>query len=205
MEQDIRQKLADTIQSYHQRGWSPAASTNYSFRVSSDKQTFFVSRLGTDKSKFGPYDFVEVDLGGNPTIHFDGSQPSSKRQIHAAIYEMFPSTLFILQSNSVNSILISEFFEKEITFEGYEIQKAFAGQTKFEDKIHFPILDNNEDRAVFCQALRQQQDDLKNHAFIMRKQGFYAWGETFFEAKMHLEALEYLMDIAVQKLKIQKI
>ncbi len=202
MEQDIRQKLAETIQSYHQKGWSPATSTNYSFRTSTEKKAFFVSRAGIDKSKFGAYDFIEVDFEGNPTVYFDGKKPSTKRLLHAVIYDLFPSTTLVLQSNSINSILISELFEKEVSFEGYEIQKAFVGETTIHNKLSFPIFDNNEDRQAFAKMLQEHKSELKNHAFIMRKQGFYAWGDNLFEAKRHLEALEYLMEITVQKMKI---
>ncbi|MDD2982664.1 MAG: methylthioribulose 1-phosphate dehydratase [Crocinitomicaceae bacterium] len=202
MEQDIRRQLAEIVQFYNLKGWSPATSTNYSFRKSADIPAFFVSRSGIDKSQFGPNDFLEVDLEGNPTFYFKGNRPSAETLIHSVIYKLFPATTIVLHSHSVNSVLISEFFDKEITFEGYEIQKAFAGQTTHANKLHFPILDNDQDMLAFSQLMLQHEAELKNHAFLIRKHGFYAWGDTLLDAKKHLEALEYLMEIAVQKLKM---
>ena len=204
MEQDNRHQLAKTIRSYHRKGWSPATSTNYSFRKSADIPAFFVSRSGIDKSKFDPYDFIEVDFDANPTFHFKGSKPSAETLIHGVIYDLFPSTTIVLHSHSVNSVLISEFFDKEITFEGYEIQKAFPGQTTHDNKLHFPILDNSQDMVAFSKVMREHGTELKNQVFLIRKHGFYAWGDNLLDAKKHMEAFEYLLDIAVQKLKISR-
>lgn len=201
MEQDIRHQLAETVRFYNEKGWSPATSTNYSFRKSADIPAFFVSRSGIDKAKFDRNDFMEVDLEGNPTFYFQGNRPSAETLIHSVIYKLFPSTTVVLHSHSVNSVLISEFFEQEITFEGYEIQKAFAGETTHENKLHFPILDNDQDMLAFSKVMLEHAAKLKNHAFLIRKHGFYAWGDTLFDAKKHLEALEYLMEITIQKIK----
>lgn len=204
MEQENRHQLAKTIRSYNRKGWSPATSTNYSFRKSPDIPTFFVSRSGIDKSNFDPNDFIEVDFDAKPTFHFEGARPSAETLIHSVIYELFPKTTVILHSHSVNSVLISEFFEKEVTFEGYEVQKAFAGQSTHDHVIHFPILDNDQDMVAFSKLMRQHEADFKNHCFLIRKHGFYAWGDNLFEAKRHLEAFEYLMEITIQKMQINR-
>ena len=204
MEQDNRHQLAKTIRSYHQKGWSQATSTNYSFRKSADVPSFYVSRSGVDKSNFEPNDFIEVDFHGNPTFYFEGSKPSAETLIHGVLYDLFPSTTIILHSHSINSVLISEFFDREITFEGYEIQKAFPQQTTHENKLHFPIFDNSQDMVAFSKVMRQHQDELKNKAFLIRKHGFYAWGDTMLEAKRHLEAFEYLLEIEIQKMKLDR-
>ncbi len=204
MEQDNRHQLAKTIRSYHRKGWSPATSTNYSFRKSADIPSFFVSRSGIDKSKFKPTDFIEVDLEGKPTIYFEGAKPSAETLIHAVIYDLFPSTTIVLHSHSVNSVLISEFFDREITFEGYEIQKAFPGQTTHDNTLHFPILDNSQDMLAFSKLMREHGAELKNSAFLIRKHGLYTWGDNLLDAKKHMEAMEYLLEIAVRKLTFKK-
>lgn len=205
MEQDIRHQLADTVRFYNLKGWSPATSTNYSFRDAADAQAFFVSKSGIDKSQFGPYDFMKVDLDGNPTFHFKGIKPSAETLIHSVIYKLFPSTTVILHSHSVNSVLISELFENEISFEGYEVQKAFSGQTTHENKIDFPILENSQDMVAFSELMYKNESSFNNHAFLIRKHGFYAWGDSLLDAKKHVEALEYLMEIEIQKLKIDRL
>jgi len=40
--------------------------------------------------------------------------------------------------------------------------------------------------------LKDRQEELKNHCFLIRGHGTYAWGKDLSEAKRHLETLEYL-------------
>jgi methylthioribulose-1-phosphate dehydratase len=46
--------------------------------------------------------------------------------------------------------------------------------------------------SAFSEVLVNAKDKLVHPAFIMRKHGTYAWGKNLFEAKRHLETLEYL-------------
>jgi methylthioribulose-1-phosphate dehydratase len=45
---------------------------------------------------------------------------------------------------------------------------------------------------AFSLTLKEQSNSIQQHSFIMRKHGTYAWGKNLFEAKRHLESLEYL-------------
>jgi methylthioribulose-1-phosphate dehydratase len=191
----MNQQLAETIRAYHQKGWSPATSTNYSFKTESDSKTIFVSRSGIDKSQFQPEDFICVDLEGNAIAEFAGIKPSAETLIHCVLYDLFPETQVILHSHSVYSVVMSQKFEAEITFEGYEIQKGFAGQTTHENKISIPILPNSQDMQEFATCMRESKDRFENHCFVIRNHGTYAWGKNLFEAKRHLETLEYLLEI----------
>jgi methylthioribulose-1-phosphate dehydratase len=40
--------------------------------------------------------------------------------------------------------------------------------------------------------MKERVDELNHHCFIIRGHGTYAWGRDLFEAKRHLETLEYL-------------
>jgi methylthioribulose-1-phosphate dehydratase len=98
----------------------------------------------------------------------------------------------ILHSHSVYPVLISAVLGPQITFEGYEVQKGFDGQTTHENAVNIPILDNTQDMTAFKQTLINEVTRIQHHSFIMRKHGTYAWGKNLFEAKRHLETLEYL-------------
>ncbi len=186
----LKEEMAATIRTYNGKGWSPATSTNYSFRDFSDLSLIYVSRSGVDKSQFSSDDFIQVDLSGkslSPEII-----PSAETLIHCTLYELFPSTGVILHSHSVYPVLISSKKSNKIEFEGYEIQKGFAGQTTHESTLEIPIFENTQDMIFFSEVLKSNHETLTNHCFIMKKHGTYAWGENLFEAKRHLETLEYL-------------
>ena len=162
-----KELLAETIRHYNLKGWSPATATNYSFK--DDGGTIWVSRSGVDKSQFSASDFI-----------------------HSVIYELFPETKVILHSHSIYPILISAVLGPQISFEGYEIQKGFDGQTTHENYIDIPIFENTQDMQKFKEVMTEEAKRIQQHAFIIRKHGTYAWGKNLFEAKRHLETLDYL-------------
>lgn len=189
---NIKQQLAQTIRSYHQKGWSPATSTNYSFY---ENGQIHVSKSGRDKSQFTEDDFMLVDAQGNPGKGFEDVKPSAETLIHCVLYDLFPTTKVILHAHSVYAVLNSQKYESEILFEGYEIQKGFQGQTTHDTQISIPILDNTQDMKEFTLWLRSSAHLLGNHCLVIRNHGTYAWGESLFDAKRHLETLEYLLEI----------
>lgn len=197
----LKNELAATIRMYHNRGWSPATSTNYSFL--DDNNTIWVSRSGVDKSQFSADDFITVDAMGKPIGAYEGIKPSAETLIHCILYQLFPNTRVILHSHSVFPVLMSMNFENEVSFEGYEVQKGFAGQTTHDATVNIPIFDNTQDMEAFAEVLKQNQDALDKHCFIMRKHGTYAWGTSLFEAKRHLETLEYLSELSYRQKCIQ--
>ena len=192
--QQPKTELADIIRNWHLKGWSPATSTNYSFRFPENPDTIYVSRSGIDKSLFTADDFIEVDLKGIPKPDFAGIRPSAETLIHCTLYELFPETRCIVHSHSVYSVLHSAVNQEKVTIEGYEVLKGFDGITTHETAVDCPIFDNSQDMIAFSDTLRQNSDRLAIPAFIMRKHGTYAWGKSLSEAKRHLETIEYLLE-----------
>ncbi len=190
-----KQELAAVIQSYHQKGWSPATSTNYSFRMEDDPSTIYVSRSGIDKSQFSANDFMEVDINGNPKLGFESIRPSAETLIHCALYELFPEMNCILHSHSVYSVLNSAVQSQTVEFNGYEVLKGYEGIATHETIVELPIFENSQDMTAFCKELIEQKSRLSVPAFIMRKHGTYSWGRNLFEAKRHLETTEYLLEV----------
>jgi methylthioribulose-1-phosphate dehydratase len=190
----LKEELAATVRSWHAKGWSPATSTNYSFRVAHDPEMIHISRSGVDKFHFSEEDFMEVTADGTPTPLYKELRPSAETLIHCVLYEMFPETMYIVHSHSVYSVLHSAVLDKEVKFEGYEVLKAYEGITTHDTSVSCPIFDNTQDMVAFSAMLRENRDKLTIPAFIMRKHGTYAWGKTLFEAKRHLETTEYLLE-----------
>lgn len=194
--ESIKKHLAETIRSYHQKGWSPATSTNYSFRENTASTEIFVSRSGIDKSQFQVDDFMCVDFNGNPTPAFEGIKPSAETLIHCVLYDFFPETQVILHSHSIYSVLMSQRFPTTIEFSGYEIQKGFGGQTTHDATVQIPVIPNSQDMVEFSKWMHARRSDFSNHCFVIQNHGAYAWGKNLFEAKRHLETLEYLLEVS---------
>lgn len=193
---ELKKQIAETIRIYHSRGWSPATSTNYSFK--DEFNTIWVSRSGIDKSQFSEDDFITVNSDGIATGEFASLKPSAETLIHCVLYDLFPETKVILHSHSVYPVIISALNASQVTFEGFEIQKGFAGQTSHNTSVSIPIFDNTQDMYELKGVLINAESQLKHHSFILRKHGTYAWGRNLFEAKRHLETLEYLCEVTTK-------
>ncbi len=189
---ELKHQLAAVIRHYNTKGWSPATSTNYSFRDENDQ--IWVSRSGVDKYEFDGTDFITVNENGEAMGAYEGTKPSAETLIHCVLYELFPATRVILHSHSVFPVALSAKYKDELSFEGFEVQKGFSGQLTHENKIHIPIFNNTQDMFAFRDTLRNEVNRILHHSFIMRKHGTYAWGNSLYEAKRHLESLEYLCE-----------
>jgi methylthioribulose-1-phosphate dehydratase len=189
----LKEGIASTIRDYNSKGWSPATSTNYSFKF--ENSDIFVSRSGVDKSKFNTRDFITVNNLGKPTGEFIHSTPSAETLIHCVLYDLFPDTRVILHSHSVYTVLNAQRYDSKISLRGYEIQKGFAGQTTHEAEIFIPIFENTQNMVEFSQWMIDRKEEIQVPCFVIRNHGAYAWGNNLFEAKRHLETLEYLMEV----------
>ena len=187
---ELKEEVAATIRHYNAKGWSPATSTNYSFKDADG--LIWVSRSGVDKSQFQTDDFITVNDKGVAIGEFEGMKPSAETLIHCVIYELFPETKVILHSHSVYPVVLSTKVGNVLHFEGYEVQKGFDGQTTHANTISIPVFENTQNMDEFSATLKQQSTSIQHHSFVMRKHGTYAWGRNLFEAKRHLESLEYL-------------
>jgi methylthioribulose-1-phosphate dehydratase len=195
----LHEELAKVIRDYNLKGWSPATSTNYSFK--DELNQIWVSRSGVDKSEFKSDDFIKINSSGEAMEELTNIRPSAETLIHCFIYQMFPETKVILHSHGVNPVLISSIEKSEVSFEGFEIQKGFEGQKTHLNRITIPIFENSQEMTFFEKELVYKQSQLSNHCFIIRKHGTYAWGKSLFEAKRHLETLDYLCECKLKMIK----
>lgn len=190
MENALKIELAEVIKHYNALGWSPATSTNYSFK--DEEGSINVSKSGIDKSQFKPTDFIIVDSLGMPTEKVNPPIPSAETLIHCVIYKLLPETKVILHSHGPYPVCLSRKLDKAISFSGYEIQKGFKGVQTHDSEVQIPIFDNSQDMSFFETTLAERMEELKFHCFIIKGHGTYAWGTNLFEAKRHLETLDYL-------------
>jgi len=178
------------INNLHNKGCSPATSTNYSFK-DNDNQ-IWVTRSGIDKSIITVDDFITISSEGKSIGEYKDLRPSAESIIHCVLYEMFPETKFILHSHGIFPVLISSRVYPEFRIQGYELQKGFPHHQTHQTESIIPVFCNNQDMEYFKKELMERKRQLNNNCFIIEKHGIYAWGNTLLDAKKHLETLEYL-------------
>lgn len=205
----ITKQLVNAIRFFGFRFWTPATSSNFSYRFERDE--ILITSSGVDKSQIEEHDFLWVGRYGEPHDTKNNQdqklnlKPSAETLIHTFIYDHDKKAKCVLHTHSVFSTLLSErmFLDGEISFEGLEILKAFEGVTTHLDRLSFPIVDNDQDMKVICRKLETLYDQGRlRHGFFIRGHGLYAWGEDVAKAKARVEAMEFLLELRWRELQV---
>jgi methylthioribulose-1-phosphate dehydratase len=185
---------------FARRGWFPATSGNLSVRVDvqeGEPDLIAITASGKDKTVHTPEDFLLVDQEGKPAFP-TRLKPSAETLVHTAIYQKIKECRAIFHIHTVHNNLISEQYGDAgyVSFSGHEIIKALniweegAG-------IRVPIVPNHASIPDLAQAVREVTDP-RVPAVLIRNHGIYAWGDSVFAAKRHLEAFEFLFEYQVK-------
>jgi len=169
------------------RGWVPATSGNFSARI--DDTTIAITRSGTDKGALRSNDILVVDL--------DSPDPraSAEAPLHYSLYRSFPTIKAVNHVHSPAAVVLSrKLAEGALTFEGWELQKAFAGVRSHEEAVHVLVFANDQNTArLASRVLVEPGNPALAPGYLIAGHGLYAWGASPEEAWRHTEALETLI------------
>ena len=172
-------------------GWTPATSSNFSRRLDDRHAAITVS--GRDKGRLVEDDIMVVDFDG----HAVGSdhRPSAETLLHTQLYRRDPAIGCVLHTHSRVQTVASRLYAPEghVRFEGYELQKAFAGNATHEGALEIPVLPNSQDIPALAAQVERLLDAGPLWGYLIDGHGMYAWGRDMAEARRHLEAFEFLL------------
>ncbi len=172
-----------------QRGWVPATAGNISLRLPG---SIAITRSGGHKGFLDGFSVMEVDWDGRPLLA--GDRPSAETPLHCQIYRRFPEAGAVLHGHSVPGTVLSMAEPGDaIVFEGYELFKAFAGQSTHDQRLSLPLLPNDQDMARLAAAIEPHLAAAPLGTYI-RGHGAYVWAADMDAALARLEALEFLLD-----------
>ncbi|RRN80138.1 methylthioribulose 1-phosphate dehydratase [Pseudoxanthomonas sp. SGD-10] len=185
------QSLIANIRELAQRGWTPATSSNFSERLDQAHAAITVS--GRDKGRLAEDDIMVVDLEGRAV----GRQlrPSAETLLHTRLYRRFPEVGCVLHTHSLTQTVASRLYARQgrIRLEGYELLKAFEGNSTHETAIEVPVFANTQDMTVLAAQVDEVLDRQPLWGYLIDGHGLYAWGRTMADARRHLEAFEFLL------------
>lgn len=192
-------ELVETTRELAQRGWTPATSSNFSMRLDDKHAAITVS--GRDKGRLSETDIMVVDLQGKPVA--TTQRPSAETLLHTHLYARFPDVGCVLHTHSMNQTLASRLYGDQgfIRFEGYELIKAFRGQTTHETNYDLPIFPNTQDMDVLSRQVEARLDQGPLWGYLINGHGLYAWGRDMMEARRHLEAFDFLISCELETRK----
>jgi methylthioribulose-1-phosphate dehydratase len=182
----------------HQHGWVPATSGNFSARLDDGHVAVTVS--GRHKGRLGVDDIMTVDLEGRP-VGTD-QRPSAETALHTQIYRRFPQTGAVLHTHSPNATVLSRRRPQGLVLEGFELLKAFEGNTTHETQLTVPVFANDQAIPRLAAEVEKALDaDASLHGYLIAGHGLYTWGSSLEDALRHVEAFEFLFQCALQEEK----
>ncbi len=133
-------------------------------------------------------------------VDFDGRavgrplRPSAETLLHTQLYRRFPEVGCVLHTHSLVQTVASRLYAGagHIRLEGYELLKAFEGNSTHEMAIDVPVFANTQDMTVLAAQVDALLDRQPLWGYLIDGHGLYAWGRTMAEARRHLEAFEFL-------------
>jgi methylthioribulose-1-phosphate dehydratase len=177
-------------------GWTPATSSNFSRRLDGRHAAITVS--GRDKGRLTEDDIMVVDFDGRAvgTDH----RPSAETLLHTQLYRRFPDIGCVLHTHSHTQTVASRLFAGagHVRLEGYELLKAFHGNTTHEAAVDVPVFPNTQDMPTLAAQVDALLDERPMWGYLIDGHGLYAWGRDMAEARRHLEAFEFLFDCELQ-------
>ncbi|MFT3762910.1 MAG: methylthioribulose 1-phosphate dehydratase [Pseudoxanthomonas sp.] len=200
----LREKADEIIANVRelaQAGWTPATSSNFSERL--DEKHAAITVSGRDKGRLTPDDIMVVDFDGRPVA--TTLRPSAETLLHTQLYRRFPDIGCVLHTHSPVQTVASRLYAAQgrVRFEGYELQKAFAGNTTHEAAMDVPVFANTQDITVLAAQVDALLDRQPLWGYLIDGHGLYAWGRDMAEARRHLEAFEFLLHCELELRKLR--
>ncbi|MFM7469087.1 MAG: methylthioribulose 1-phosphate dehydratase [Vampirovibrionales bacterium] len=196
---DAIDSFLEAIRFFDAQGWTPATSSNFSYRLGT--QAFAISASGLEKGRLTAHDFLACDLSTlTPLQEGERRKPSAEALLHATVYQQYPEIGYVVHTHSTPCTILSKLYEPQGTLRltGFELLKGLQGVTTHEAQVCLPIFPNHQDMTVIQPQLhlamaQTHQAHLPLYGFILAGHGLYTWGRTPQEAKRHLEVFETLV------------
>ncbi|MDO6683157.1 MULTISPECIES: methylthioribulose 1-phosphate dehydratase [unclassified Oceanobacter] len=185
----------------YDRDWSPATSSNYSVRL--NEHGCALTSSGKHKGELTPADILAVDWQGQA---WTAGKPSAETLLHTQLYQRDPAIGAVLHTHSKAAVVLSHIHPtSELILSGWELLKAFSGQTSHHCQMVIPVFDNDQDIHRLAQQVEQRmQASQQGHAYLIRGHGVYTWGQNLAECMRHLEALEHLFDYQLELKRLRQ-
>jgi len=145
-----------------------------------------------------------VDLKGRPVA--TEQQPSAETLLHTQLYARFPDVGCVLHTHSQAQTIASRLYAGpgHVHLQGYELLKAFAGNTTHEAEIDIPVLPNSQDMHTLAAQVDALLDRQCLWGYLIDGHGLYTWGRDMAEARRHLDAFEFLLNCELELRKLHR-
>ena len=197
---ELAQLLIGNIRELAQAGWTPATSSNFSHRLDDRHAAITVS--GRDKGRLVEDDIMVVDFDGQAVGR--PLRPSAETLLHTQLYRRFPDIGCVLHTHTPVQTVASRLYAGagHVRLAGYELLKAFHGNSTHEAAVDVPVFPNTQDMDVLAAQVDALLDRQAMWGYLIDGHGLYAWGRDMAQARRHLEAFEFLLGCELELRKL---
>ena len=188
---ELAGELIVNVRELAAQGWTPATSSNFSQRL--DDRHAAITISGRDKGRLNEDDIMVVDFDGKAVG--SGHRPSAETLLHTQLYRRLPDVGCVLHTHSRTQTVASRLFAGagHVRLAGYELLKAFSGNTTHEAELAVPVLPNSQDMPTLAAQVDALLDAGPMWGYLIDGHGLYAWGRDMAEARRHLDAFDFLL------------
>jgi methylthioribulose-1-phosphate dehydratase len=156
---------------------------------------------GVNKGRLEPAELVIVDEQKN-VIEGQG-RASAETTLHLEIIRELRCGA-VLHTHSIEATVLSDHYARlgTIQLKGWEMLKGLKGITSHETSIDMPIMPNNQNIEELARRVRPYLNKT-TPGILVAGHGLYAWGDSLAEAQRHVEILEFLFSVLLQKKLLQ--
>ncbi len=188
--------LVEVGKNFYQRGWVLSTSGNFSAVFSEDPVCIAITPSGVEKGSMRPEEILAVGADGR-TLNGE-VRPSAETPLHLMLVRS-KSARAVLHTHSVWSTFLSELHASEsgLAIEGYEMLKGLSGVKTHKHVEWLPIIENSQEMSNHLELIveRELARHPAAHGFLLQGHGLYTWGTDLKEAKRHVEAFEFLLEV----------
>ena len=174
----------------------PSTAGNISERLGPGR--IAITRSGGRKGLIEADAVIEVDGAGRSLAR--GDRPSAETVLHCQIYDTFAGANAVVHGHSVALTVLTRVLPGDIALGGYEVLKAFDTDTHA-TTLTLPVFDNDQDMVRLAAAVAPRLAGCRM-GYALRGHGLYAWGRDMDDALGRLEAIEFLLECALEERKV---
>ena len=195
--QELRVQLTKTISDLHGRRWCEGTGGNFSVVVQRDPIHLLMAPSGINKGRVEPAQLVIVDE--HQHVIEGRGEASAETTLHVEIIKRLECRA-VLHTHSIDATVLSDHFAEQakIRLEGWEMLKGLKGIISHATSIDIPIVSNNQNIKELSQTVRPYLSSTLP-GLLVAGHGLYAWGNSLAEAQRHVEILEFLFSVVLQK------
>jgi len=184
--------LIEVMTAVQQRGWCDGTGGNFSCVLQRNPLQLWMAPSGVDKGQLQESELILVDGAG--TVLEGSGKASAETLMHLAIVQ-YCNAGAVLHSHSQAGTLLSQWALSKggLELSNLEMLKGLEGIKSHATSVLLPVLTNNQNLAELSAAAAPLLPGAPK-GILIAGHGLYAWGENLFQAKRHLEIIEFLLE-----------